>query len=126
MSEATVFPLAALVGQATMVEALMILAGDPSLGRLLLVGEKGTAKSTAARALAEILPPPSPGAGPPPFRDLPLGVTEDRLLGGLDWEDTLKTGRPVLKPGLLGEAGSTWSGRVSRPPTRPGWPCWPP
>ncbi|MDR0882076.1 MAG: VWA domain-containing protein [Candidatus Adiutrix sp.] len=82
----------------------MILAVDPSLGGLLLVGEKGTAKSTAARALAEILPPHSPGAGPPPFRDLPLGVTEDRLLGGLDWEDTLKTGRPVLKPGLLGEA----------------------
>ncbi|MDR2827419.1 MAG: VWA domain-containing protein [Candidatus Adiutrix intracellularis] len=97
-----VYPLVALVGQELMVEALLILAVDPSLGGLLLVGEKGTAKSTAARALAELLPPVKSRAAP--FRTLPLGVTEDRLLGGLDWENTLKTGRPILKPGLLSEA----------------------
>lgn len=131
-----VYPLAALVGQEAMVGALLILAVDPSLGGLLLVGEKGTAKSTAARALAEILPsfPAVDGCpyhcpideparycpdcrdrrrrgesltavlSPSPFRTVPLGVTEDRLLGGLDWSATLKCARPVLKPGILGEA----------------------
>ncbi|MDR2368846.1 MAG: VWA domain-containing protein [Deltaproteobacteria bacterium] len=125
------YPLAALVGQDDMVRALLLLAVDPDLGGLLLVGEKGTAKSTAARALAEVLPPiearldcpfhcrpdrpgdlcPSCRAGPgpsgparPPFRTVPLGVTEERLLGGLDWEGTLRGGRPALRPGLLGEA----------------------
>ena len=131
-----VYPLAALVGQERMLEALLILAVDPSLGGLLLLGEKGTAKSTAARALAELLPPLAAAEGcpygcsaeagtalcpfcrerlaaegelrmverPSPFRTLPLGVTEDRLLGGLDWEGTLRGGRPLLKPGLLAEA----------------------
>ncbi|MDL2259482.1 VWA domain-containing protein, partial [Deltaproteobacteria bacterium OttesenSCG-928-K17] len=131
-----VFPLAALVGQQKMVSALLILAVDPSLGGLLLVGEKGTAKSTAARALAEIMPvfqavggcpchcpvdaptlfcpdcrekylngrPLKPAPARSPFRTVPLGVTEDRLLGGLDWEATLKEARPVLRPGILGEA----------------------
>ncbi|MDR3038071.1 MAG: ATP-binding protein, partial [Candidatus Adiutrix sp.] len=96
------FPLAALVGQEEMVAALLLLAVDPSLGGLLLMGEKGTAKSTAARALAELLPPR--GGVAAPFRTVPLGVTEDRLLGGLDWEGTLQNARPVLKPGLLSEA----------------------
>lgn len=132
----SVYPLAALVGQKEMIKALMILAVDPSLGGLLLVGEKGTAKSTAARALAELMPPVKvvqgcrfgcPADEPaafcpecrcrlesgirlkaedrrPPFRTVPLGVTEDRLLGGLDWEETIKNGCPALKPGLLGEA----------------------
>ena len=131
-----VFPLAALVGQREMVGALCLLGVDPSLGGLLLVGEKGTAKSTAARALAEVMPPFAAVGGCPyhcpaeepalwcpdcreraaagaaletiparsPFRTVPLGITEDRLLGGLNWESTLKTGRPVLKPGLLGDA----------------------
>lgn len=136
-SAAAIYPLAALVGQEAMLGALLILAVDPSLGGLLLVGEKGTAKSTAARALAEILPSfpavadcpyhcpvnepalqcpdcldrrrrgekLNPAASSPsPFRTVPLGVTEDRLLGGLDWSATLKSARPVLKPGLLGEA----------------------
>ena len=96
------FPLSALVGQEEMLAALMLLAVDPSLGGLLLVGEKGTAKSTAARALAELLPGPS--GRPAPFRTVPLSVTEDRLLGGLDWESAIRSGRPVLQPGLLNEA----------------------
>jgi magnesium chelatase subunit D len=100
------YPLAALVGQRPMLEALLMLAVDPSIGGLLLVGEKGTAKSTAARALAGLLPPIEAisGRGPAPFRTVPLGVTEDRLLGGLDWAGTLKSGRPLLSPGLLSEA----------------------
>ncbi|MGL4209792.1 MAG: ATP-binding protein [Candidatus Adiutrix sp.] len=101
--KASAFPLAALVGQGQMVEALMILAVDPTLGGLLLLGEKGTAKSTAARALAELLPPIAANV-PAPFRNLPLSITEDRLLGGLHWENTIHCGRPVLSPGLLGEA----------------------
>jgi magnesium chelatase subunit D len=99
-----VYPLAALVGQRKMVEALLILAVDPAIGGLLLVGEKGTAKSTAARALAELLPAEDSRGTPAPFRTVPLGVTEDRLLGGLDWEAAVKNGRPALKAGLLREA----------------------
>ncbi|MDR1315196.1 MAG: hypothetical protein LBQ12_16280, partial [Deltaproteobacteria bacterium] len=131
--DGSVFPLAALVGQGRMAEALLLLAVDPSIGGVLLVGEKGTAKSTAARALAELLPPfyaypcpyscrpgdsgalcrecrdGQPGAPAlkrPPFRTVPLGVTEERLLGGLDFEKTLKDGRPALRPGILGEANN--------------------
>ena len=135
-SNLLVFPLAALVGQQKMVQALLILAVDPALGGLLLSGEKGTAKSTAARALAELLPPHrvvancpnhcstenefhlcpnclnhlrSEGSlpwveSPAPFHTVPLGVTEDRLLGGLDWENTLTTGKPTLALGILGQA----------------------
>jgi magnesium chelatase subunit D len=128
-----VYPLAALAGQKAMVEALLLLAVDPSIGGALLVGEKGTAKSTAARALAELLPPfmafpcpyscrpgdsaalcpgcreglsGTPVLTRPPFRTVPLGVTEERLLGGLDFERTLRDGRPELRPGILGEANN--------------------
>jgi magnesium chelatase subunit D len=113
-------------------EALLILGADPSIGGLLLVGEKGTAKSTAARALAEALPPieanpcpchcdperpslfcpeclASPGVPSlirPPFRTVPLGVTEERLLGGLDFEKTMRDGRPALRPGIASEANN--------------------
>lgn len=77
---------------------LLLNGIDPSLGGILLFGEKGTAKSTAARALANI----RPGLGR--FVDLPLGTTEDRLLGGLDFEQTLVTGRTQAEPGLLAQA----------------------
>jgi magnesium chelatase subunit D len=126
------YPLSALVGQETMVEALLLLAVDTSIGGLLLVGEKGTAKSTAARALAEILPSFEAYSCPyhcrphdktslcsecrkgeskirwsrPPFRTVPLGVTEERLLGGLDFEKTIHEARPILRAGLLGEANN--------------------
>jgi magnesium chelatase subunit D len=116
-----------------MTEALLLLAVDPSIGGVLLVGEKGTAKSTAARALSELLPsfeaypcpfhckPGDTGSvcqdcrdglsgvrvmTRPPFRTVPLGVTEERLLGGLDFERTVKDGRPSLRPGILGEANN--------------------
>ena len=99
-----IYPLAALVGQEEMLTALLLLAVDFTIGGLLLLGEKGTAKSTAARGFCEILPPLSGTAKKPPFRNIPLGVSEDRLLGGLDWEKTMAGGQPQLSLGLLGEA----------------------
>jgi magnesium chelatase subunit D len=132
VSENSIYPLVALVGQEEMVEALTLLALDPSIGGLLLLGEKGTAKSTAARALSEILPPfeafpcpyhcraglphlycpecrispKNPSIINPPFKTVPLGVTEERLLGGMDFELTMKEGRPVMRAGILGEANN--------------------
>jgi magnesium chelatase subunit D len=90
------YPFAAVVGQSEMKLALLLAAVDWRLG-VLLRGDKGSGKTTAARALAALLPPPAP------FINLPIGTTEDRLLGGLHLERTLK-GDPVLKPGLLAEA----------------------
>lgn len=91
-----VFPFAALVGLETLTLALELSAIDARLS-VLIRGDKGTGKSTAARGLAELLPP---GA---PFVNLPIGATEDRLLGGLDIEHTLK-GKPRLKLGLVARA----------------------
>ncbi len=90
------YPFAALVGQDSLRLALLLCATDPTLG-VLLRGDKGAAKSTAARALAELLPI---GA---PFVNLPIGASEDRLLGGLDLEKALR-GESALKPGLLAQA----------------------
>jgi len=90
------FPFSALVGLDTVKLALELSAIDSRLS-VLLRGDRGAGKSTAARAVAELLP-----AGAP-FVNLPIGATEDRLLGGLDVERTLK-GEPALKPGLLSQA----------------------
>lgn len=91
-----VFPFAALVGLDTLKLALELSAIDPRLS-VLVRGDKGAGKSTAARGLAELL---QPGA---PFVNLPIGATEDRLLGGLDVERAL-AGQPALKPGLVARA----------------------
>ncbi|MBF0528062.1 MAG: ATP-binding protein [Deltaproteobacteria bacterium] len=130
------YPLSAVVGQEQMKTALLLLAIDHHLGGVLLIGEKGTAKSTAVRALTELLPAISVVAGCPyhcdpdqpmdlcpncrlkleaggilprtniatPFLTLPLGATEDRVAGGLDLEKSMAGGRPILQPGLLGQA----------------------
>jgi len=90
------YPFSAIVGQDDMKLALLLAAVDWRLG-VLLRGEKGAGKTTAARGLAALLPEPAP------FINLPIGATEDRLLGGLHLERTLK-GDPVLRPGLLSEA----------------------
>ncbi|HMF79636.1 MAG TPA: VWA domain-containing protein [Bryobacteraceae bacterium] len=90
------YPFSAVVGQPELKLALLLAAVDGRLS-VLLRGDKGAGKSTAARALTQLL---APGA---PFVNLPLGATEDRLLGGLDLDRALK-GEPVLKPGLLSQA----------------------
>jgi len=106
------FPLAAVVGLDLAKRALLLLAVEPRLKGALIASGPGTAKSTLARAYPLILPP-GRGANPQPpaadhrrmpYVELPLGITEDRLLGSLDLELTLATGRRQLKPGLLNEA----------------------
>jgi magnesium chelatase subunit D len=90
------YPFAAIVGQEHLKMALLLAAVDWRLG-VLLRGDKGAGKTTTARALAELLPKPAR------FVNLPIGVTEDRLLGGMDLGKTLK-GEPELRAGLLAEA----------------------
>jgi magnesium chelatase subunit D len=90
------YPFAAIVGQEQLKMALLLAAVDWRLG-VLLRGDKGAGKTTTARALADLLPMPAR------FVNLPIGVTEDRLLGGMDLGKTLK-GEPELRPGLLAEA----------------------
>jgi magnesium chelatase subunit D len=91
-----VYPFSAIVGQEEMKLALLLAAIDWRIS-VLLRGDKGAGKTTAARGLATLLPEPGP------FINLPIGATEDRLLGGLHLERALK-GDPALKPGLLSEA----------------------
>jgi len=125
------FPFSAIVGQSQLKTALLLCAVDPSLGGVLIRGDKGTAKSTAARALINILPPIKRTLGcayncspntpydqcevcndaahviqdsPVPFITLPLGATEDRVIGTLDLERALKGAKRVFQPGLLAAA----------------------
>ena len=125
------FPFAAIVGQPQLKSALLLCAVDPTLGGVLIRGDKGTAKSTAARALIDILPlieriagcvfNCSPGtacehceicsdasavvhAATVPFVTLPLGATEDRVLGTLDLERALQGVKRAFQPGLLAAA----------------------
>lgn len=88
------FPFTAIVGQSRLRLALVLIAIAPRIGGVLIRGEKGTAKSTAVRSLAALLPGGS-------LRTLALNATEDRLLGGLDLDATLTSGSPVFQPGLL-------------------------
>jgi magnesium chelatase subunit D len=92
------FPLSALVGQDELKLALLLHGVDPRLGGVLIRGEKGSGKSTAARGLAALLP------GSAPFVELPVGATEDRVVGSLDLEGALVEGRRRLQPGLLAAA----------------------
>lgn len=105
------FPFAALVGLETLRMALQLAAIDHRLS-VLVRGDKGAGKTTAARALGALLDEDGPvdvAQGKPersrgaPFVNLPIGVTEDRLLGGLDIDRALK-GEPALRRGLLAEA----------------------
>lgn len=129
------FPFSAIVGQDEMKLAILIAAVDPSVGGVLVFGDRGTGKSTAVRALAALLPPmravlgcryhcapeDAPGgcdqcavlkAGkkpkvemvPVPVVDLPLGATEDRVVGALDLERALSQGVKAFEPGLLARA----------------------
>jgi len=128
------FPFSAIVGQDEMKQALLIAAVDQGIGGVLVFGDRGTGKSTAVRALATLLPPMSAvaecsyncapkataglcarcsGAGssgvntrkiPVPVVDLPLGATEDRVLGALDLERAMTRAEKVFEPGLLARA----------------------
>ena len=125
------FPFSAIVEQQHTKLALLLCAVDPSIGGVLIRGDKGTAKSTVARALADILPliervtgcafvcPPdapfehcgicndtkvSPQPASVPFITLPLGATEDCVVGTLDLEQALKGAKRVFQPGLLAAA----------------------
>jgi magnesium chelatase subunit I len=133
---AVAFPFSAIVGQEEMKLAILITTIDPSIGGVLVFGDRGTGKSTAVRALAAILPkmkavvgcayacdpdstksicdlcptlkkgkaPPKTHQLPVPVVDLPLGVTEDRVVGALDLERALSDGVKAFEPGLLARA----------------------
>jgi magnesium chelatase subunit D len=90
-------PFPAVLGQDSAQKALLLNLISPRIGGALLMGAKGTAKSTLVRSLARLLPGTR-------IVNVPIGITEDRLLGGLDWRAAVKTGRKVFSPGLLAEA----------------------
>ena len=97
------YPFSALVGQEALKETLLWLAVDPTIGGVLLTGTRGTAKSTAVRALADLLPPLATDT-PTPFVELPVGATEDRVIGSLDVRSLLAEGQQRFEPGLLARA----------------------
>ncbi len=125
------YPFTAIVGMDDLRLALLLNAVSPAVGGVLVRGEKGTAKSTAVRALAALMPPVEavPGcrfscdprrldpscpdgpheAGPGESRparmvELPVGASEDRLVGSLDIERALAEGVKAFEPGLLAQA----------------------
>ncbi|MFE6920574.1 magnesium chelatase subunit D family protein [Nocardia sp. NPDC057663] len=100
------FPFSAVVGQEQLQLALILSAVHPGIGGVLVRGEKGTAKSTVVRALAQLLPPvvDETGARPARLVELPVGATEDRVVGSLDLERVLRDGEQAFRPGLLAAA----------------------
>jgi magnesium chelatase subunit I len=127
------YPFSAIVGQEEMKRAILIAAVDQGIGGVMVFGDRGTGKSTAVRALAALLPTltatkdcpyhcdPKADAGRCPIHgeakgraktqrivtpvvDLPLGATEDRVVGALDLEHALTRGEKRFEPGLLSRA----------------------
>jgi magnesium chelatase subunit D len=96
-----VYPFSALVGQDRLRLALILCAVRPEIGGVLIRGEKGTAKSTAVRALAKVLAEVDDGAR---LVELPIGATEDRVVGSLDLQRVLRDGEHAFSPGLLARA----------------------
>ena len=90
------FPFTAIVGQRRLQLALILTALSPEIGGVVIRGEKGTAKTTTVRALAPFL-----GGS---LVNLPLGATEDRVVGSIDVETVLTTGHAQFNPGLLSAA----------------------
>ncbi|MCX5046538.1 magnesium chelatase subunit D family protein [Aldersonia sp. NBC_00410] len=98
------FPFSAVVGQDRLRLALVLCAVHPGIGGVLVRGEKGTAKSTVVRALAALLPPIAGGQRRARLVELPVGATEDRVIGSLNLEKVLREGETAFQPGLLAAA----------------------
>jgi magnesium chelatase subunit D len=97
------FPFTAVAGQEPLKLALILCAINPQIGGVLISGPRGSAKSTLARGLSGVMPALQ-GEEPVPFATLPLGTSEDRLLGALDLEQVLQDKQVAFKPGLLSKA----------------------
>ena len=97
------YPFSAVVGQEEIKLALLLSAVDPTIGGVLIKGERGTAKTTIARGLAALLPAKGDGVAAP-FIELPLGATEDRVVGSLDVNKALRDGHTQLRSGVLARA----------------------
>jgi magnesium chelatase subunit D len=95
------YPFSALVGQDRLRLALVLCAVRPEIGGVLIRGEKGTAKSTAVRGLATVLSAVDDDAR---LVELPIGATEDRVVGSLDLQKVLRDGEHAFSPGLLARA----------------------
>lgn len=95
------YPFSAIVGHDQLRLALLLCAVRPEIGGVLIRGEKGTAKSTTVRALAAVLSEADPDAS---LVELPIGATEDRVVGSLDLQKVLRDGDHAFSPGLLSRA----------------------
>ncbi|GAS95280.1 magnesium chelatase [Mycolicibacterium canariasense] len=95
------YPFSALVGHDRLRLALILCAVRPDIGGVLIRGEKGTAKSTAVRGLATVLSQVDAEAR---LVELPIGATEDRVVGSLDLQRVLRDGEHAFQPGLLARA----------------------
>ena len=98
----TSFPFTAIVGMDLAKHSLLYHAIDPKLGGVVLMGHRGCAKSTLVRAFQEILP--AEDSGTAPFVEVPLGASEDRLLGAVDATQLVEQGQWREQPGLLEQA----------------------
>ncbi|MBM6551710.1 AAA family ATPase [Marinomonas ostreistagni] len=96
------FPFTAVAGQESLKLALVLTAINPRIGGVLISGPRGSAKSTLARGLAGVMP--SIDHEQTAFVTLPLGATEDRLLGSLDIDSVLNDKQVKFQPGLLAQA----------------------
>lgn len=96
------FPFTAVAGQESLKLALILTAINPRIGGVLISGPRGSAKSTLARGLAGVMP--SLEGCESAFVTLPLGATEDRLLGSLDIDSVLNDKQVKFQPGLLAQA----------------------
>ncbi len=93
------YPFVAVVGMERAKRSLVLHAVDPRIGGVLLLGHRGCAKSTLARGFASLLPPVAGQSAP--FKELPLGVSEDRLLGSIHAEALVRSGDWRTQTGLL-------------------------
>lgn len=96
------FPFSAVVGQEQLKLALILSAIAPAIGGVLIRGEKGTAKTTVVRALGPLLPDGEDESAS--VVELPIGATEDRVIGSLDLQKILSEGEKAFTPGLLANA----------------------